>query len=93
VKELHFVEGDEGTNSYNIALVVLSDERPVSATIRLIFSDVSDLHITSFGGGLTQIRGLYIKDISERGWERKKWEIGDFENGVIRFCAAAVTIS
>jgi hypothetical protein len=93
VKELHFAEGSEGTNSYNVAMVISSRKRSLKTALRLYFSDVSDLRITSFGGGLTQLSGLYIKDILARGWERKKWEIGDFENGAISFYAAEVTVS
>lgn len=93
MKELHFIEREEGTSSYDVVLVMSSDRISRADTIRIICSDVSDFYLKSFGGGLTQITGLFIKDIHENGWERMKWEIGDFENGVIKFFAAAVSVS
>ena len=69
-----------------------SDADFLGDELRLQFGGVSNLKIASFGGGLTQIVGLYIKDISGNGWNGISWEIGDFENGAISFLADTLSM-
>ncbi len=48
--------------------------------VRVIFRDVSNLRIDDFGGGLTQLRGLKIDDISARQWDRARYSITELED-------------
>lgn len=60
--------------------------------MHLRFDGVSALRIAGVGGALIQITGFDVTDISDRQWEGKHWEIEDFENGVLHFYAASVSI-
>lgn len=93
VKELHFIDRECYNNEFDLYIVLFSEYRKINNKINIKFYNVSNLYIKIFGGGLTQITGLYIKDISDKGWEKIRWEVGDFEIGAIKFYAADISIS
>jgi hypothetical protein len=75
----------EARAHYNLEMVLSSDKPVDNWTIVLKFEHVSGLKAKSFGGALTQITGLFVKNIRDQGWEDQNWEVGDFENGAISF--------
>ncbi|WP_460185706.1 hypothetical protein [Thermopirellula anaerolimosa] len=60
--------------------------------VDLRFADVSDLSIKQFGDGDTQITGFDIADLSDRGWDRVKYEVQDYENSRIHFFCADIEV-
>jgi hypothetical protein len=93
VKELAFFSDDETLSAYDVKLSLLRD-RPAHerAGLTFLFERASGVRLNNIGGGLTQIMGLYIKDISENGWEYLKWQIGDYENNAIDLYCFKVSI-
>ena len=87
---------DDADPAYDMELVLLSDRsagESVERRISLKFGGVSGLSVKSFGGGLTQIVGLYVKDISRDGWEGLHWEIGQIEDSNIFFRCRNVSVA
>ena len=66
--------------SYDVEMVVSTDRESDNFRMRIRFRNVSGLQVREFGGTITQLLGLQIRDISDRGWQQKNWQVGDFEN-------------
>jgi hypothetical protein len=63
--------------------LVMEEFNPPRAQIGISFHRVADVTFSGFA----QIMGLYFKSIKERGWERLRFEVGDYEEGKIHlFC-------
>jgi hypothetical protein len=93
IRELHFsANACEGGASCNVDLVVESEDRTPNYQIKISFSGVSGLKCQGFGGGETRVAGLDVMDISGRQWEGLHWELVDFENDTLEFCAATAEI-
>lgn len=60
--------------------------------VGLIFDDVSNLSLQSFGAGPTQIAGFAIEDIRENHWERIRFAVEDYEEGKIEFYCRRIRI-
>jgi hypothetical protein len=66
----------------DIVLVIEELELP-RAQIGIRFHGVADVSFSGF----SQIMGLYFQNIQGRGWERVRFEIGDYEDSHIHlFC-------
>ena len=66
----------------DIELILAELEQP-RRKIGLRFHRVRDVTFSGFG----QIMGLYAQNIEQRGWEKLRYEIGDYEDGRIHlFC-------
>jgi hypothetical protein len=59
--------------------------------IRLVFDRVHDLRLRSFGG-VTQVMGFSIDDISDRAWEGLCFQVSDYEGDKIAFQCAAIRV-
>lgn len=92
VEKLSFYALDLDNSVYDAELVLASG-RGDMPRISIRFGRVTNLELKSFGGGLTQITGLYIREISARGWEYQKFEVGDFENSAFSLRCHRVTIA
>ncbi len=93
LSELHFVSQDASHARYVLELVLESRGRQNGDyALKIRFVDVSGFSLKSIGGGLAQVTGFYIENISDRGWENQNWEIGDYENSTICFRAANVCV-
>lgn len=63
--------------------LVLAELEPPRRKIGFRFHCVTDVTYSGFG----QIMGLYVQSIEERGWEKLRYEVGDYEDGHIHlFC-------
>lgn len=63
--------------------LILAELEPPRRKIGFRFHRVRDVTFSGFG----QIMGLYAQSIEQRGWEKLRYEIGDYEDGRIHlFC-------
>jgi hypothetical protein len=62
----------------------------ISVTLR--FDHISNLALREFGGGVKQVMGFDIVDISDRGWEDALFEVEDYEDGCIKFYCKSVEV-
>ena len=75
-------EDDVGDTWRDIELV-MEELEPPRAQVGIRFHRVADVEFSGFG----QIVGLYFQSIEERGWERLRFEVGDYEDSRIHlFC-------
>lgn len=62
--------------------------------VTMCFVGVQQFHVKEFGGPPTQIVGFDISDVSDRGWERIRFFVEDYEDNRIRlFCKEIKVIS
>jgi hypothetical protein len=93
VESFSLMSADEKLGQYDIELVVKSERRAGGGyRLRLHFTDVSGLTLKVGAGGLVQVMGLTIENISDRQWERQNWQIGQIEDSELSFRAADVRI-
>jgi hypothetical protein len=76
VDSLHL---DARADGYYDLTLVLAEESG-ALQLRVVFLDVSNLRIESFGGGLTQLRLLRIEDISDRQLDRIRFHVKELED-------------
>lgn len=63
--------------------LVMEELEPPYAQIGFRFHRVADVSFSGFG----QIMGLHFQNIKQRGWEKLRFEVGDYEDSQIRlFC-------
>lgn len=91
LNEFHLIRQNEEC-TYHLDMVLESESRTENYALRIRFKHVQDLKIDSFGGTYIQITGLSVRNIVERGWENKNWEVGDYEQGKISFRCKDVSI-
>ena len=74
---------DELGDMWNDIELVMEELESPRAQIGIRFHRVADVSFSGFG----QIMGLYLHSIQERGWERLRFEVGDYEDTRIHlFC-------
>lgn len=59
--------------------------------VRLVFDRVHDLRLHLLGG-VTQVMGFLIDDISDRAWEDLCFQVSDHEDDKIAFQCAAIRV-
>jgi len=63
--------------------LVMEELEPPRRRVGFRFHRVTDVSFSGFG----QISGLYFQNIAERGWEKLRFEVGDYEESQIHlFC-------
>jgi hypothetical protein len=74
---------DELGDAWSDIELVMEELEPPRAKVGIRFHRVADVSFSGFA----QIMGLYFQSIQERGWEKLRFEVGDYENGHIHlFC-------
>ena len=68
-----------------LSLDLAKDSKSTSQAIALRFVGVTNLDIKGFGGGIRQISGLHIENISDQQWDRITYRVFDYEDGKISF--------
>lgn len=100
IESLSYVSGEEGTRS-KLDIVALFQRRDEAkepskaagtARVAIRFEGVSNLNVKSFGPFPKQVVGFDITDVSDRGWERIRFAVEDYENGDISLNCEDVTI-
>ena len=75
-------EDDVGEIRAQVELILKKWDEP-QALLGIRFRGVVDVSFSGFA----HISGLYIQSIRERGWEKLRYEVGDYEEGKIHlFC-------
>lgn len=82
---------DARSRHYDLTLELGSDES--GDVLRVIFTDVSNLVLSSFGGGLTQLRLLKIENLSDRQLERIRYHVSEVEDEILAFDCFGIDIS
>lgn len=70
-------------------ITFLVKENEITYELLIRFSNTEALHFKS-GGALTQISGFNIKDLTQNGYYPMKYEVEDYENGIIHFYCADI---
>jgi hypothetical protein len=74
---------DELGDTWSDIELVMEELEPPHAQIGIKLHRVVDVEFSGFG----QIMGLFFQSIQERGWERLRFEVGDYEDSRIHlFC-------
>ncbi len=71
--------------------LLLSCEQPGAGSLLLDLHGVAGFFVRK-GGGQGRITGLDLVSIADRGWERLRWELVDFENRDIGCYAESVSL-
>ena len=58
--------------------------------LSLKFHGVARLHLSDFGGGLTQVMCLRVEDVRERQWECLNYSVADLEDDRVRFLCRSI---
>ncbi len=80
----------DGAATYQLRLELAQSESFGSPAVSVTFNDVSNLCLSEFGGGLTQILCLSVADIRDRQWDRANFEVFDAERQTISFTCGSV---
>lgn len=80
-------EDDLSNRWPDIELVMEELESP-QGQIGIRFCEVADVEFSGFG----QIIGLFFQSIQDRGWERLRFEVGDYEDGRIHLFCREITL-
>jgi hypothetical protein len=80
-------EDELGDTWRDIELVIEERELPC-AQVGIKFHRVADVEFSGFG----HIAGLFFQSIQERGWERLRFEVGDYEEGHIHLFCHDITL-
>lgn len=83
-----------GPNGGDLVLSLARDRMPegASAEVEIVFVGVSDLTLNNLDGFSPSIQGLEFTDISDRGWEQIKWDVGDYEDGRIQLQCRSIKV-
>jgi hypothetical protein len=81
------LQRDDFGSSYRLNVVLANN---VGAAVALNCTDVANLKIAKFGGGLNQFMLLRCEDVSARRLDRVRFHFTDLEHNAIGFdCSAA----
>jgi hypothetical protein len=78
--------------SYSLLLILETDRPDENYRLRMGFTGVKNLSLREFGGWPTQITGFDVVDVSEKQIEGIRFEVKDYENGVIRFACETAEV-
>lgn len=83
---------NDNASTYTLRLDLGESEAVGSRAIALEFEDVAQLSVSKFGGGLTQLMRLMVKDVRDRQWDRVAYEVSDVEREAIFFTCKDVKL-
>jgi hypothetical protein len=78
--------------SYDLALTLAENVTPPSGRVDVLFKDVGELELRSFGGGLSQFLHLSVADETDRGLDRINYRISELERDAISFTCSDIEI-
>jgi hypothetical protein len=84
VRSVHLETEDPG-GECTLAIHLSRDIEPTSPAVTVRFTGVSNLTLSEFGGGYSQICGLAVEDISGNQLDRLNWRVTDLEHERIEF--------
>jgi hypothetical protein len=92
VRRFHF-STDLRSGECTLELELAESEQPDSRAAVLIFSGVSQLSLTDFGGGVTQLLCLRATDIRDKQLDRLNLSVSDVERNSISFLCQSAQVS
>lgn len=84
---------DRATWRADLALDLASGEEHRASLISVVFKDVSNLSISNFGGGLTQLLLLDVEDVSTRQLDRVHLQVRELEREMLSLDCRAIEFS
>lgn len=69
---------------YDLLLSISASELVGGDTVRVLFTDVSQLSICDFGGGLTQLMHMSVRKL-DSGLDRLRYKFSDLEDDKVSF--------
>jgi len=76
---------DLATGACSLVLDLAEDEKSGSRAVSLQFDTVADLMLSDFGGGITQVLALEVRDISQQQWDRQRYQVVEVERNALSF--------
>ncbi len=70
-------------------ILFLIKEKEVTYELMIRFVNVEAFHFET-GGGLTYISGFNVRDLTQNSYHPMKYQIEDYENGVLHFYCADI---
>ena len=86
-------ETDMATGDCSLILDLAEGATPGSQAVSIRFESVAGLTLSEFGGGITQILSLDVRDISGQQWDRQAYEVVDLERNAISFRCQSYDVS
>ena len=84
----YFRREDEMGGTWSDIELVMEELEPPRAQVGIRLHGVADVEFSGFG----QIMGLFFQSIQERGWERLRFEVGDYEDSRIHLFCQEVSV-
>jgi hypothetical protein len=78
-------ETNMATGNCSLVLDLAEGATPGSQAVSIQFDTVAGLTLSEFGGGITQILSLDVRDISRHQWDRQTYQVVDLERNAISF--------
>lgn len=92
VRQLHLdYFADRG--SFELTLHLSESVASNARSAVIVFSDVGELTVKAFGGGLSQFLHLTLSDESDRGLDRIKYFVRELERDAISFTCSGFSVS
>ena len=79
-------------SKYSLELILESERMAETFRLHLRFTGVQSFELHEFGGGWTQIMGFDIVDVSDRQWDKIKFEVIDYEDQRLSFFCETVEV-
>lgn len=79
------------TGVCNLVLCLVDDVSPSSRLV-LEVHEVADVTLKCFGGGITQVVGLHIRDVSDEQRDRVNYAIEDLEDSRLSFVCRSFAV-
>ncbi len=77
-------------NQCDLTFALRRDSGDEGSLLSLRFHGVALLHLSDFGGGLTQVMCLRVEDVRERQWENLNYSVSDLEDDRVRFLCRSI---
>ena len=77
-------------NQCNLTFSLRRDSVDEGSLLSLRFHGVALLHLSAFGGGLTQVMCLRVEDIRERQWQHLNFSVSDLEDDRVSFLCRSI---
>ena len=87
------LEVDPRTGAYELKLVLCQSPHASAPSLEVSFEKVSELAMTGFGGGWTQLLVLAVEDVSAQQLDRVRFRVRELESDTLSFACAVIHVS
>lgn len=93
IKHLEYFEEEDGTRTVSSLILTFICESKTERYEAIVkFIDVTSFKLDFGGSGAIQITGFEILDISNKQWDTIRYQVEDWENGIIFFYCKAYEV-